>query len=148
MRIGELAKQTGLTASRIRFYESAGLINTVARQANGYRSYPPEAASVLGIIDSAQRAGFSLEQIRSLLPSGDGSWKHDELLQALKAKVGEIDRLLTQLRENRMQLLAAIEGIENKPDGMSCTANAQRMLHELRDDDSAKPRRRGNRRKS
>src|SRR5690349_7699452 len=100
MKIGELAKLTGLATSRIRFYESAGLLHAVARRANGYRDYPPETASVLEIIDSAQRAGFSLEQIRHLLPLGNGSWDHDELLVALKAKVTEIEALQERLKQN------------------------------------------------
>jgi DNA-binding transcriptional MerR regulator len=84
MKIGELAELSGLTASRIRFYEATGLIMAVERAANGYRDYPPEALSMLEIIASAQRAGFSLEQIRNLLPTGQGSWQHDELVDALK----------------------------------------------------------------
>jgi len=67
MRIGELAKQSGLNASRIRFYEARGLLHAVVRGENGYRSYPPEALQVLRIITGAQRAGFSLEEIRKLI---------------------------------------------------------------------------------
>jgi DNA-binding transcriptional MerR regulator len=33
MRIGELAKISGLAPSRIRFYEASGLIRSVARKA-------------------------------------------------------------------------------------------------------------------
>lgn len=103
MKIGELAKFTGLTAFRIRFYELP-LIEAVTRQANGYRDYSPEATWVLEIIDSAQRAGFSLEQIRHLLPVGDGSWDHDELSATLKGKVTEIERLQKHLKQNSAQL--------------------------------------------
>ncbi|EPA93921.1 HTH-type transcriptional regulator CueR [compost metagenome] len=42
MRIGELAKISGLAPSRIRFYEASGLIKSVARKANGYRDYAPD----------------------------------------------------------------------------------------------------------
>ncbi|GAB3374542.1 MerR family transcriptional regulator [Lysobacter rhizosphaerae] len=133
MKIGELAKQTGLAASRIRFYESAGLLHTVARQANGYRDYPPETASVLQIIDSAQRAGFSLEQIRHLLPLSNGSWDHDELLVALKAKVMEIEALQVRLKQNKAQLLMAIDSIETRPDAINCADNRIRVLDRLRD---------------
>ncbi|MEL1266269.1 MerR family transcriptional regulator [Pseudoxanthomonas putridarboris] len=132
MKIGELAKLTGLTASRIRFYESAGLLLAVARQANGYRDYPPETASMLEIIDSAQRAGFSLEQIRHLLPLGDGSWNHEELLIALKAKVAEIEILQKRLKQNKAQLLVAIDSIENRPDDIDCEDNRMRVLNRLR----------------
>lgn len=132
MKIGELVKLTGLAASRIRFYESAGLLHSVARQANGYRDYPAETASVLEIIDSARRAGFSLEQIRRLLPLGDGRWDHDELLAALKAKVAEIEVLIERLKQNKAQLLVAIEGIEARPEGITCTDNRMRVLDRLR----------------
>lgn len=39
MKIGELAERTGLNPSRIRFYESIGLLKMVGRQANGYRRW-------------------------------------------------------------------------------------------------------------
>lgn len=133
MKIGELAKLTGLSASRIRFYESAGLVKAVTRLANGYRDYPPEAAWILEIIDSAQRAGFSLEQIRRLLPLGDGHWDHEELLVALKHKLTEIDALQKRLKENKAQLLTAIDSIESRPSGITCTDNKQRVLNQLRE---------------
>ncbi len=132
MKIGELAKLTGLTASRIRFYEAVGLIKAVTRQGNGYRVYPPEAASILEIIDSAQRTGFSLEQIRHLLPVGDGGWDHEELLETLKAKVTEIETLQKRLKENRAQLLVAIKSIESRPLGITCPDNRKRVLDQLR----------------
>jgi len=132
MKIGELAKLTGLTASRIRFYETAGLLKAASRRANGYREYPPEAAPVLEIIDSAQRAGFSLEQIRHLLPLGDGHWDHGELLEALKGKVAEIEAMQKRLKENRAQLLVAIQSIQSRPEGISCSDNTKRVLEQLR----------------
>jgi DNA-binding transcriptional MerR regulator len=132
MKIGELAKLTGLSASRIRFYESAGLLQAVARKANGYRDYPVETAAVLEIIDSAQRAGFSLEQIRHLLPLGNGRWDHDELRRALKARIVEIDVLMKRLKQSKAQLLVAIESIEDRPDGIDCADNRMRVLDRLR----------------
>ncbi|MFT3898438.1 MAG: MerR family transcriptional regulator [Thermomonas sp.] len=132
MKIGELSRLTGLTASRIRFYEKAGLIKSVARQANGYRTYPQEAAVILEIIDSAQSAGFSLEQVRHLLPLGEGSWDHQELLDALKAKVAEIDTLQKRLNENKSRLLIAIESIEDRPEGIACADNKKRLMDRLR----------------
>ncbi|MBJ9941415.1 MerR family transcriptional regulator [Burkholderia multivorans] len=133
MRIGELAKHTGLTASRIRFYEAAGLINVVERQANGYREYPPEAEILLGMISVAQQAGFTLEQIRQLLPVGPGAWDHGALLDALKRKVDEIDSIRARLDQSRAQLVIAIESIEAKPDGIACADNKKRVLDRLRE---------------
>ena len=54
MKIGELASRSGLTQSRIRFYEKIGLLKTVDRRANGYRVYPPTALTVLELIATAR----------------------------------------------------------------------------------------------
>jgi len=132
MKIGELARRSGLTASSIRFYESRGLLTAVERTGNGYRSYGPEALWMLEIITGAQSAGFSLDEIRSLLPLSSGGWQHEELLAGLKRKVAEIEVLQARLARNKAQLLVAIEGIEQPPAGQDCVGNAQRVLERLR----------------
>lgn len=134
MKIGELAKRSGLAASRIRFYEASGLIKAVERRANGYRDYGPEAVWILEIITGAQRAGFSLEEIRHLLPVGPNGWEKDGLLDGLKRKVAEIETMQQRLEQNRMQLLIAIDSIENRPEGMPCDDNTQRVLERLREE--------------
>lgn len=48
MKIGELAARSGLTSSRIRYYEQIGLLKPVGRRTNGYRSYGPEALVICG----------------------------------------------------------------------------------------------------
>ena len=76
----------------------------------------------------------SLEEIARLLPSGDGAWQHGELLEGLRRKVAEIEALQRRLEQNKAQLLVAIESIENKPDGLQCTENTQRVLERLREE--------------
>jgi len=131
MKIGELATRTGLAPSRIRFYEASGLI-AAQRQANGYRSYAEQTVQTLGIITCAQQSGFSLEEIRRLLPGSEQQgWAHDELLASLQRKVGEIEAMQLRLAQNKAQLLSIIAGIEGKPEGMQCTENAERVLANL-----------------
>ena len=134
MRIGELAKISGLAPSRIRFYEASGLIKSVVRKANGYRDYAPDTEWVLEIITGAQAAGFSLEEIRQLMPMNASGWQHEELLSGLKQKVQEIEVLQQRLAQNKAQLLLVIEGIESKPEGMGCVDNTQLLLHRLREE--------------
>ena len=134
MKIGELAKITGLAPSRIRFYEASGLIHSVERKANGYRDYADDAVWVLEMITSAQAAGFTLEQIRHLLPVNTNGWRHDELLDGLKRKVEEIEALQQRLARNKEQLLLVIDSIQSKPEGMPCADNTQRVLNQLRED--------------
>lgn len=128
MKIGELARRTGLTASRIRFYESLGLLPMVDRMPNGYRHYPKDAQLVLELIDTAQQAGFSLDEIRTLLPTNLEKWGHAALAATLRRKLADIAALEARLAENKAQLQALLSDIESKPDDMTCADNARRVL--------------------
>ncbi|CAI3802919.1 hypothetical protein GLGCALEP_03107 [Pseudomonas sp. MM221] len=57
------------------------------------------------------------------------------LLASLKRKVAEIEAMQQRLAQNRAQLLAVIAGIEDKPQGMDCEANAQRLIAGWQDQD-------------
>ena len=132
MKIGELAQRTGLASSRIRFYERIGLLRMVEREANGYRSYPADAVVVLQLITAGQRAGFSLDELRALLPGDLAQWQHDTLMEALQRKVQDIEALQAQLAQSKSQLVDLIAQIEAKPDDMACDANARRVLSQVR----------------
>lgn len=138
MKIGELSKRTGLAASRIRFYEKSGLINGVERKENGYRQYGPEALWILEIVAGAQSAGFSLEEIRTLLPDTKKTWRHDELLESLQRKVVEIELMQKRLKQNKSQLLLAIDSIKNRPLDLACSDRPQWVLNQIHAQ-SAKP---------
>jgi len=134
MKIGELAKLSGLAPSRIRFYEASGLINSVGRKANGYRDYAPETEWILQIITGAQSAGFSLDEIRQLLPLKAQEWQPEEMLVGLKRKVEEIEILQQRLAQNKVQLLRVIDGIQSKPAGVACADNAQLLINQMREE--------------
>jgi DNA-binding transcriptional MerR regulator len=140
MRIGELAARSGLTASRIRFYEASGLISVVERGANNYREYTPDAVLLLEIITSAQNAGFSLQEIRRLMPPRFDAWHHDELVGALKRKVAEIEALRERLAESLERLHGIIDTIENRPEGLSCGDNAKRVMTRFRKQGASAPK--------
>lgn len=131
MKISELAQRSGLTASRIRFYESKGLLRAVERQVNGYREYPAEAVTVLGIIACAQQTGFTLDEIGKMLPTDMTHWRHDELIAALQKKIADIEAMEQQLAQSRAHLQSLIETINAKPEGMACADNARRVLGEI-----------------
>ena len=131
MKIGELAEQTGLAPSRIRFYERIGLLQAVTRQANGYRSYPGEAVLMLRLISVGQQAGFSLDELRKLLPGDLTRWEHGTLLETLRLKVQEIKTLQTRLAQSKAQLTDLIAQIEAKPQDMDCATNARRVLSKM-----------------
>lgn len=131
MKIGELAKRTGLAPSTIRFYESKGLLNAVSRQTNGYREYPLEAIAVLSIIVNAQQTGFSLDEIKQVMPEDLSNWQHDDLIAALHKKVQDIESMEVRLAQNKANLLALIRLIDARPDDIDCQENAARVLTQM-----------------
>jgi DNA-binding transcriptional MerR regulator len=141
MMISELAARSGLAPSRIRFYETNGLLPGAQRRSNGYREFKPQNLQMLEIIGSAQQAGFTLEEIRTLLPTNPdmNKWSHEKMLETLKRKVGDIETLQKRLKKNKAQLRAIIDVVENKPDDMDCIANAERVIKILRTQPAADP---------
>jgi DNA-binding transcriptional MerR regulator len=131
MRIGELARRSGLSTSRIRFYEAKRLLNVVSRKANGYREYPADALMILDIIIGAQRTGFSLDEIRQILPADLGNWRRGELMGALRRKIADIEQIEKRLGQSKRQLGALIRKIEGKSDGLGCAENSKRLLKEF-----------------
>ena len=112
MKIGELASATGLAPSAIRFYEQSGLLPAAQRAANGYRSYSVEAVERLRFIQLAQALGFTLDTLRAgLVDRGalSQTQAHDEMLQRLDTRLGEVDHMLATLRAQRKDLLAVRE---------------------------------------
>ena len=66
MKIGELAKRTGLNASAIRYYETVGLL-AAPHRAGGQRHYSDEAAHRVMLIRFASDMGFTLNEIKLFL---------------------------------------------------------------------------------
>lgn len=66
LAIGEVARRAGIRASAIRYYEQAGLIPGPAR-VGGRRRYDDTVLVSLDVIRLAQRAGFTIQEVRTLL---------------------------------------------------------------------------------
>jgi DNA-binding transcriptional MerR regulator len=134
MKIGELAKATGLAPSRIRYYEAQGLIGSIHRGLNGYRQYSRETRQILEIIITAQQAGFSLDEIRKLLPQeGKTCRSQDKVLAGLKKKLVDVKALQARLVETCAGLQAVIARIEGMSPGGDCFDNTEGVLASLRD---------------
>lgn len=110
MRIGELARRSGLSPSRIRFYEARNLIPPPARRSNGYRDYPEQTVSTLQFIDGAQRLGFSLAEIRRGLASPGATLPSEpDMIVALRDKLGEVEMHIRDAKARRREILATID---------------------------------------
>ena len=68
MNIGRTSVASNVSAKMIRYYESIELIPAAARSEAGYRVYSQREVNTLRFIHRARELGFSMEDVRRLLP--------------------------------------------------------------------------------
>jgi DNA-binding transcriptional MerR regulator len=72
LRIGEVAKLTGLTTRTLRYWEELGLISPSSYRGRGERLYTqPDMARATRIRDLQELLGFSLAEVRVVLDTED-----------------------------------------------------------------------------
>lgn len=117
MRIRQFELATGMKRSTIRFYERKGLIVADLDPAgNGYRRYGPTHVERALAIRAAQRLGFSLDEIGSLVTA----WERGEIDRmhrrcVIAQKLGEIDEKINHFKAMKrylVDILAWIDGGE------------------------------------
>jgi len=96
LKIGELAKQTGVAVGTLRYYESLGLLEPTLRSSSGYRYYTADAARQVKFIKKAQRLNFSLQEIQQILASRRQGITACPLVQDLLSR--KIDFLEEEIR--------------------------------------------------
>lgn len=110
MRIGELAKTTGIGIDAIRFYERHGLLPEPKRRESGYRTYAVDDVRLLQFIARAKQLGFSLQEIRELLELSNAL---DTDVASVKAatekKLQDVERRLAEMTRIRDGLRTLIE---------------------------------------
>jgi MerR family transcriptional regulator, redox-sensitive transcriptional activator SoxR len=99
--ISELASRVRMQPSALRYYERIGLLPR-AERANGRRIYPASTIRRIALIKMAQRAGFTLAEIRDLLAGGGSSPGTTRQWRSLaESKLPELDQLIDQIQTLR-----------------------------------------------
>jgi DNA-binding transcriptional MerR regulator len=104
MDITEVARQSGVPASTLRFYEEKGLIRSIGRRGL-HRLFDPGVLERLALIALGRTAGFTLDEIARMF-GPDGRPRIDKRMLADKAS--ELDRTIRRLRAIRRTLLHAV----------------------------------------
>ncbi len=104
LSISEVARQVGLRASAIRYYEDIGILER-ARRVSGQRRYDETVLYRLAVVRRAQEAGLTLDEIRQLffgfVPSTPifQRWK-----KIAERKIVELDARIEQIQSMRTLL--------------------------------------------
>lgn len=109
-KVGELAKQTGLTVRALHHYDEIGLLTPSQRSASGYRLYDGEDIARLLQILSLRQLGFSLDEIRDSLAKPELSLPRVLELHIARLRDGiELQRRLCSRLETMAERLRSSE---------------------------------------
>ncbi len=67
LKIGEVARLSGIGIEALRFYEKSGLLDRPGRTYSGYRLFDEAVLERLAFIKQAQILGFTLDEIKQLI---------------------------------------------------------------------------------
>ncbi len=121
LRIGKVAKETGLSVKAIRFYEKIGLIPAPERTlSSGYRLYTEKDLRRLRLVQRAKLLGLKLWQIKDIVESLRGQGcdckrLKPRLQKLVDEQIEEIDRKLQELSLLKGELRKIQKGSEKTP---------------------------------
>lgn len=104
LKIGELARRTGLTVRALRHYDDIGLLVPSERSGGGYRLYDRQDVARLYRIQALRRLDLSLAEIQRLLDDAGGA--SSSLTDIVEQQVAQLDREIRQASALRAHLLA------------------------------------------
>ncbi len=134
LTIGQLATRASVSTSLLRYYEKERLLLPSGRSAAGYRLYTPECEQRLRFIRSAQRYGFSLEDIRLILGAGDDQPDSAEDIRHIaEQRFLDIERRVTEMLVLRHELELFLQDVAAQLDrsvGESSGEQYRRLLEQ------------------
>jgi DNA-binding transcriptional MerR regulator len=98
VKIGQIAKESGVSVDTVRFYERVGVLPPAARRPSGYREYAPETVERIRLTRELQSIGFALTEVVDALAAHDTGnatceserWRLDAVLARVDAKIAEL----------------------------------------------------------
>jgi DNA-binding transcriptional MerR regulator len=118
IKIGEIARQAGVTTRTLRYYEQLGLFVPTNVNTKGYRYYNDDTLVVINRIRDLQRVGLSLDEIKEVI----GLYFHqkkkveakEKTLNYLQIHLDNIESKITLLNNVRKEIKEQIQSTESR----------------------------------
>ncbi len=118
IKIGEIARQAGVTTRTLRYYEQLGLFVPTNVNTKGYRYYNDDTLAVINRIRDLQRVGLSLDEIKEVI----GLYFHqkkkveakEKTLNNLQIHLDNIESKITLLNNVRKEIKGQIQSTESR----------------------------------
>jgi DNA-binding transcriptional MerR regulator len=123
MKIGDLARETGISPRLLRYYEEQGLL-TSHRVGSGHRRYADDAPILVGHIRALLEAGLPTSVIREVLPcvEGPGPELNHCAAETLQDQLRSLDNKISTLQDARSALARLLAAATAAVDGRSTAA--------------------------
>ncbi|MFB4273788.1 MULTISPECIES: MerR family transcriptional regulator [unclassified Nonomuraea] len=100
MRIGQVAREAGVSVDTVRFYERRGVLPPARRRPSGYRVFGPSAVERIRMAKALQELGFTLDEVTDALAAHDAGgatcdserWRLEVVVERIDAKMAELAR--------------------------------------------------------
>ena len=109
LKIGDVARLSGVGIETLRFYEKQGLLTHATRTPAGYRLYSQEVLERLEFIKRAQVLGFTLAEIAHLIKEKEsGISPCADVRDIVRKRLVELDEQMREMRRYRNELASAL----------------------------------------
>jgi DNA-binding transcriptional MerR regulator len=110
VKIGQVARETGVSIDTIRFYERRGVLPAAERRPSGYRMFTEATVERIRMARGLQNMGFTLDEVIDALHTHDaGGATCDSERWRLEAVVDRIDARIAELRQARRNAMAILD---------------------------------------
>jgi DNA-binding transcriptional MerR regulator len=110
LKIGEVAKKSGIGIEALRFYEKSGLLDQPERTYSGYRLYDESVLERLAFIKQAQILGFTLDEIKEIINhKRKGENPCAEVREVVRKRLNELEERIKQMLFHRDELAATLD---------------------------------------
>ena len=110
MRIGELAREVGVSTDTVRFYERSGWLPPADRRANAYREYAAADVEHLRLLIDLRRLDLPLEDAARI-----ASWCHSGHCADSTAA---LPRLIAERRAEVAERIAGLQALDERLAGL------------------------------
>jgi DNA-binding transcriptional MerR regulator len=115
LRIGQLAKRSGVSVDTTRYYERIGLMPKAARSASGYWEYIEHAINRVRLIQNALWFGFSLKEVRAFLKIRQAGGTPCQQVRAAATQILEaIEQRIAELTASRQAMIETVKQWDQK----------------------------------
>lgn len=117
LKIGDVAKKTGITLRTLRYYEELKLIEPDNRTPGNFRLYHSNVIQRVQFINSLKKLDFTLEQIREILGGTNAPRSGDRdvieiTYQALQVKREKLEAKLLEMEDMKREVDISLQVLE------------------------------------